>query len=131
MVGSRGAQKAERVTITFTPDADERTVLNVPSTFSPANRAYQWRRLEQMNYMLVPRKITNTEVQIDLFLDPQRKGKLSAKLVEKVAQDLVNEKIHSEWKGLRLAGISHPTVAKPPQKTFVRGTIEEILGSTL
>jgi hypothetical protein len=131
MVGSRGAQKVERVTITFTLNADERNFPTVPSTFSAADRSYQWRRLVQMNYMLVPRKISNTEVQIDMFLSPQKKGRVAAKEVEKAVQGLIDEKMHTEWKGLRLMGISRPTFAKPPQKAVIRGTIEEILGSTL
>lgn len=131
MVGSRGAQKVERVTITFTPSTDERTFPHVPSTFSAADRSYQWRRSDQMNYMLVPRKISNTEVQIDVFLNPQKKGKVAAKEVEKVVKGIINEKIQTEWKGLRLMGISRPTFAKPPQKSIIRGTIEEILGSSM
>jgi hypothetical protein len=131
MVGSRGARKVERVTITFTPNADERNFPTVPSTFSVVDRSYQWRRSVQMNYMLVPRKISNSEVQIDVFLTSQKKGKVAAKEVEKVVQGIINEKIHTEWKGLRLMGISRPTFARPPQKSVIRGTIEEILGSTM
>ena len=84
-----------------------------------------------MNYMLVPRKISNTEVQVDIFLNPQRKGKISAKEIEKVVQGIVKEKMHTEWKGLKLIGMSRPSFAKPPHKAIVRGTIEEILGSSL
>ncbi len=130
MVGSRGPVKAERVTITFVPSGDERNLPRVPTTFSSSDRSYQWRRMEQLNYMLVPRKISNAEVQVDLFLNPVKKGKIPAKEIERVVQSLVNEKSQTEWKGLRLTGISRPTVAKPPQKTIVRGTIEEILGSS-
>ena len=81
--------------------------------------------------MLVPRKISNAEVQVDIFLSPQKKGKMAAKEVEKFVQGIVSEKMRTEWKGLRLMGMSRPTFAKPPQKSVVRGTIEEILGSSL
>lgn len=131
MVGPRGAQKVERVTITFTRKTDEKSFPNVPSTFSAVDRSYQWRRSEGLNYMLVPRKISNAEVQVDLFLSPHKKGKMATKEVEKVVLGIVKEKIHTEWKGLQLMGISRPTFAKPPQKSIVRGTIEEILGSSL
>ena len=131
MVGSRGPAKAERVTITFMPTGDERNLPHVPTTFSSSIRSYQWRRLEQLQYMIVPRKISNIEFQVDLFLSPLKKGKLGAKDVERIVQALMTEYSQTEWKGLRLTGISRPTVAKPPQKTIVRGTIEEILGSTL
>ncbi len=131
MVGPRGPAKAERVTITFMPVGDERNLPNVPTTFSSSIRSYQWRRLEQLQYMIVPRKITNTEFQVDLFLSPQKKGKLGSKDVERIVQTLMSEKSQTEWKGLRLTAISRPTVAKPPQKAIVRGTIEEILGSAI
>ena len=131
MNGSRPPVKAERVTLTFTTTGDEKAVTNVPSTFSTSDRAYQWRRGEQMHYMIVPRKITNAEVQVDVFLNPQKKGKLGSKDVERVVRNLVNEKQEAEWKGLRLANIGRPTVAKPPQKMIVRGTIEEILGAVV
>jgi hypothetical protein len=49
----------------------------------------------------------------------------------KLVQGFVEEKIQSEWKGLRLGSISRPTLAIPPRKSFVRGTIEEILGNSL
>jgi hypothetical protein len=39
--------------------------------------------------------------------------------------------MHTEWRGLKLGGISRATAAQPPDKTFVRGTIEEILGANL
>jgi hypothetical protein len=131
MITARGPLKAGRVTITFSPVGDERIPPNVPSTFSVSDRSYQWRRLEQMNYMIVPRKISNSEVQVDIFLTPQKKGKLATKELERAAQLLVDEKISTEWKGLRLTGIGRPTIAKPPQKSIVRGTIEEILGTSL
>lgn len=131
MHGSRPPLKAERVTLTFTTTGDEKTVTNVPSTFSVSDRSYQWRRSEQMNYMIVPRKITNAEVQVDVFLNPQKKGKLGSKDVERVVRNLVSEKLDGEWKGLHLASIGRPIVAKPPQKIIVRGTIEEILGAVI
>ena len=131
MVLSRGPHKVERVTITLVPTADERSFRNVPSTFSTANRSYEWRRSEQMNYMIVPKRISSTEIQVDLFVNPPKKGKLQHKAVQKVVQKFVKEKIQSEWRGLKLAGISRPTAATPPHKSLVRGTIEEMLGTTL
>ena len=131
MVGTRGPVKAERVTMTFLPTGDERNLPKVPSTFSSSDRSYQWRRMEQLSYMLVPRKISNSEVQVDLFLNPLKKGKISAKEIERVVHSLVEAMSQTEWKGLRLTGISRPTIAKPPQKAIVRGTIEEILGSNI
>ena len=131
MVGPRGPAKAERVTITFMPIGDERNLPNVPTTFSTSVRSYQWRRMEQLHYMIVPRKISNSEFQVDLFLSPLKKGKFAPKDIERIVQTLMSEKSQTEWKGLRLTAISRPTVAKPPQKTIIRGTIEEILGSTL
>jgi len=131
MVGSRGPVKAERVTMTFTPVGDERSLPRVPTTFSSSDRSYQWRRMEHVSYMLVPRKISNSEVQVDLFLNPLKKGKIPTKEIERVVKSLVSEKSQTEWKGLRLTNVSRPTVAKPPQKTIIRGTIEEILGSSV
>jgi hypothetical protein len=131
MVLSRGAQKVERVTITLVPTADERSFRNVPSTFSPTNRLYEWRHSAEINYMLVPKKISSSEILVDLFVNPAKKGKALSRDLSKLVHTFVQKKIESEWKGLKLGGISRPTSAVPPQKTFVRGTIEEMLGADL
>jgi hypothetical protein len=131
MVLSRGAQKVERVTITLVPTADERSFRNVPSTFSPTNRSYEWRHSADISYMLVPKRISSSEIQVDLFVNPVKKGKIVLRDLPKVIQSFVQKKIESEWKGLKLGSISRPTAAVPPQKTFVRGTIEEMLGANL
>jgi hypothetical protein len=131
MVLSRGAQKVERVTITLVPTADERSFHNVPTTFSPTNRSYEWRHSSEISYMLVPKKISSSEILVDLFINPAKKGKLLARDLPKIVQSFVQKKIESEWRGLKLGGISRPTAAIPPQKAFVRGTIEEMLGADL
>jgi len=131
MVLSRGAQKVERVTITLVPTADERSFHNVPSTFSPTNRSYEWRHSSDMSYMLVPKKISSSEILVDLFVNPVKKGKIVIRDVPKLIHNFVQKKIDSEWRGLKLGGISRPTSAVPPQKTFMRGTIEEMLGANL
>lgn len=128
---SRGAHKIERVTVTLVPTSDDRSFRHVPSTFSATNRTYGWRRAEQMDYMIVPVRISSNEIKVDLFVNTPKKGKLQSRNVQRVVQEFVKEKIESEWRGLKLAGISRPTVATPPQKSFVRGTIEEMLGSNL
>jgi len=131
MASSHGASKTERVTITLLPTADERSFRNVPTTFSPANRSYEWRRAEHMSYMLVPRKISSSEIQVDLFVTPPKGGKLQAKNLPKVVQNFVRGKMESEWRGLKLGSIGKPSTAVPPQKSFIRGTIEEMLGANL
>jgi len=131
MVMSRGAHKYERVTITLVPTADERSFHHVPTTFSPADRTYAWRHFEKIEYMIVPRKISNKEIKIDMFVDPQISGKGSAALVQKMIKNFVNSKIGTDWVGLRLAGISRASAAAVPEQTFRRGTIEEILGAQL
>jgi hypothetical protein len=131
MVLSRGAQKVERVTITLVPTADERSFHNVPSTFSRTNRSYEWRHSAEISYMLVPKRISSSEIQVELFVSPLKKGKIVMRDLPKVILSFVQKKIESEWKGLKLGSISRPTAAVPPQKTFVRGTIEEMLGANL
>jgi len=131
MAPSHGISKTERVTITLLPTSDERSYRNVPTTFSVSNRSYEWRSTEQMRYMLVPRKISSSEIQVDLFVGPPKGGKLQSKSLTKVVQDFVRGKIESEWRGLKLGNIGKPTTAVPPQRSFVRGTIEEMLGANL
>ena len=131
MVHARGIQKFERVTITLVPTADERSFRHVPSTFSKTNRTYGWRHFEQMDYMIVPKRISSNEIKVDIFVDPTTKRKLQGLDVQKVVTDFVKTKIHSEWAGLKLGNISRATVASPPDQTFHRGTIEEILGANL
>jgi hypothetical protein len=130
MVLARGSHKFDRVTITFVPTADEASFHHVPSTFSPTNRTYGWRHSQQIDYMIVPRKISSNEIKVDMFVDPTKRLKSGVDL-QKAVQSLVKAKIQSEWQGLKLAGISRATVAAPPEQKFARGTIEEILGATL
>jgi hypothetical protein len=131
MASGRGAHKVEHVTVTLVPKGDERAVFQVPSTFDRLERTYGWRRTQKLEYMIVPTKISSTEVRVELFLNPQKRGRIEPKEMLKLAQGFVEEKIQSEWKGLRLGSISRPTLAIPPRKSFVRGTIEEILGNSL
>jgi hypothetical protein len=131
MVLSRIAQKVERVTVTLVPTSDERGYRNVPSTFSTTHRSYEWRRSENMSYMIVPKRISNKEIEVEMFVNPAKKGKLNAKVMQKLVQEFVAEKIESEWRGLRLGGISKASIAAPPEKMFIRGTIEEMLGTNL
>lgn len=131
MVPSRGNQKFERITITLVPTADERSFKHVPSTFSKTNRTYSWRHYGQMDYMIVPKKISSNEIKVDIFVDPQTKRKIQPTEIQKAVASLVDAKIHSEWTGLKLGNISRATVAAPPDQTFHRGTIEEILGAKL
>ena len=131
MVVSRGTQKFDRVTITLVPTSDERSFRHIPSTFDRTNRTYAWRHFERIDYLIVPTKISNREVKIDMFVGSMGKGKSHAASLHKVVQNLVKTKIESEWQGLKLVGISRPTIATPPEQTFSRGTIEEILGTNL
>lgn len=128
---SRGPQKVERVTITLVPTSDDRGFRHVPSTFSPANRTYGWRKFDQIGYMIVPKKINNHEIKVDIFVELLKKGKAQISSVQKFVQDFVNSKIQTEWHGLKLGSISRATEAEPPNKTFKRATIEEILGAKL
>jgi hypothetical protein len=131
MVLSRATHKFERVTITLVPTADESSFRYVPSTFRTTDRTYGWRHFEQLEYMLVPTKITSHEIKVDMFVGLSKRGKPHPGSIQKIVQSFVKEKIHTEWRGLRLGGISRATSAQPPDQTFVRGTIEEILGANL
>ncbi len=131
MVHSRVEQKFDRVTITFVPTADERSFRHVPSTFNVAHRTYGWRHAERMQYMIVPKKISSGEIQVELFLSPLGKGKLQARNLLKVVEGFVKDKIETDWRGLKLSSIGRVTSAIPPRGSIVRGTIEEILGSSL
>lgn len=131
MASARGAHKVEHVTITLVPKGDERAVFHVPSTFDHLERTYGWRRTQSLEYMIVPTKISSSEVKVELFLNPQKRGKIQSREMVKLVENFVEEKIQSEWRGLRLGSISRPTLAIPPRKSFVRGTIEEILGNSL
>jgi len=127
----RGSQKFERVTVTLVPTTDERSFRHIPSTFSPSNRTYAWRHYEKIEYMLVPRKISHSEIKVDIFLDLVKKRRMNDSSIQKFVQEFVNAKIQTDWKGLRLGAIGRPIVAEPPNKTFKRSTIEEILGANL
>lgn len=131
MVTARGPHKVERVTITFVPTSDEQSFRHIPSTFRPATRTYAWQRVEQMEYLIIPKKITNSEIVVDLFFDPIRRGKAGQASLQKVVHGFIKAKIQSEWHGLKLANVSRVTMANPPEQRFQRGTIEEILGARL
>ena len=131
MVVSRDPHRYERVTITLIPTADESSFKRVPSTFSATNRTYSWRHFEQIDYMIVPRSVSNNEVKVDMFVDPLKLGRSHAANIQKVVQQFVKTKMQTSWKGFKLGGISKPANVAPPEETFKRGTIEEILGSNL
>ncbi len=125
------SQKVERITISLVPTGDEASFENVPTTFSSLHRSYEWRRAAQMKYMIVPRKVSSNEVLVDFFVDLQTKGANAAKTATRLVENFVQHKIGSEWKGLKLGMLGRPVAALPPQKTFVRGTLEEMLGAKL
>jgi hypothetical protein len=129
MAIAREPHRTERVTITLVPRSDERILPNIPSTFNRIERTYSWRTAGSLNYMLVPTKISSGEIKVDLFLDPLKRGKLQARGLQKAIQEFVNDKIQTEWRGLKLESISRPIMAAPPSDAIVRGTIEEILGT--
>jgi hypothetical protein len=84
-----------------------------------------------MEYLIVPRRITNKEVKIDLFVGVSLKGKVSDAQLHRMIQGFVSEKIRTDWTGLKLVGIGRVSSAAPPDETYRRGTIEEILGARL
>jgi len=131
MALSRGTQKFDRLTITLVPTSDERSFRNVPSTFSAANRTYVWRQTAELSYMLVPKKISSQEIKVDIFLHAVKHKKNHATDLQRLVQDFVKEKIQSDWRGLKFAGISRAPAATSPSERFSRGTIEEILGARL
>lgn len=131
MLSPRGGQKFGRVTVTLVPSSDERAYRSVPSTFNATDRSYRWRRAQSLSYMIVPKRVTSARIEVDVFVDSTKKGKTPAKDVQKVVQDLVKSMIETEWKGLRFGGIGRAGTAVPPQKSLVRGSIEDILGVAL
>lgn len=131
MALSRGTQKFDRLTITLVPTSDERSYRNIPSTFNVVNRTYAWRQLAQLSYMIVPRRVSHSEIKVDIFLDPQKRSKTPAATLHKLVHEFIEEKIQSEWRGLKLGGISRVAAAMPPAPVANRGTIEEILGASL
>jgi hypothetical protein len=78
--------------------------------------------------MIVPRKISSVRLEVDVFVNAGKKGKLHGKDVQKVVHDLFENRVAGDWKGLRLDTVGRPTAAVPPEKSLVRGSIEDILG---
>jgi rRNA maturation protein Nop10 len=128
MMKASGSHKVDRYTLTLVPTSDERGLRNVPSTFSPADRTYGWKHFDQIEYMLVPRRIANDEVKVDIFVELPKRTKVD---LQKTIQAFVAAKIRSDWHGLRLGSIARASEAEPPSETFKRATIEEILGARL
>jgi len=128
MLSPRGGQKFGRVTVTLVPSSDDRSFRSVPSTFNATDRSYRWRRAQSINYMIVPKRVTSARIEVDVFVDSAKKGKTASKDVQKVVQDFVKSMIETEWKGLKFGGIGKAGTAVPPQKSLVRGSIEDILG---
>jgi hypothetical protein len=131
MVLAHGPQKVERVTITLVPDKSAEEPFAIPSTFNKIERTYGWKRAARLEYMIVPTRISSEGVKVDLFFSPSRGARLQARQMLKAVEEFVEQKVGSEWQGLRLAGIGKPSLAAPPTKMFVRGTIEDMLGAPL
>lgn len=130
MAPSHEAHKVERVTITLVPEGNERSFFQVPSTFNRVERTYTWRHHESLTYMLVPTKISSKEIKVDLFVEQHGRGKGHSQSIQQLVQAFVKAKVHTEWRGLRLENISRATTAAPPERSVIRGTIEEILGTS-
>ncbi|HUI64120.1 MAG TPA: hypothetical protein VL126_04710 [Bacteroidota bacterium] len=128
MLPSHGAHKFDRVTVTLLSTEDDRSFRSVPSTFSLTNQTYQWKKGESVNYMIVPRRVTGAKIEIDVFLEAAKGGKLQKASLQKVVQDLLKGKIASEWKGLKLGAVGRAGSAVPPRRSLLRGSIEDILG---
>jgi len=128
-MSTRASHKYERVTLTFVPTSDERSFRHIPTTFRSTDRTYEWRHFEKLDYMMVPRKISNKEIKVDMFVELQAKGKGAQ--TQKLIENFVSAKIRTDWLGLKLAGISKASAAAPPEHDYRRGTIEEILGAQL
>ena len=128
MVLAHGPQKVERVTITLVPDKSAEKPFAIPSTFNKIERTYGWKRSARLDYMIVPTRISSDSVKVDLFFSPSRGARPQTRHMLKAVQEFVEQKVGSEWEGLRLADIGKPTLAAPPTKMFVRGTIEDMLG---
>lgn len=131
MAAARGALKIERVTVTLVPQGDARGTLRVPSTYSSIQRTYNWRRTADMQYMIVPTRVSSKEIQVDFFVNVAGLPRQKMKDLQKTLRGFVEEMLDSEWKGLRLGAIGKPAAAIPPRESIVRGTIEDILGSTI
>ncbi len=127
---SRGTHKVECVRVTFVPTDDDQGFRNIPTTFSASSRTYGWKRIHEMEYLIVPKKISSSQIVVEMFVDA-KKGKVTAAQAQKAVERFVNEKVGSEWQGLKLARIGRVSSAVPPERRFVRGTIEEILGANL
>ena len=130
MATVRAPHKVERVTVKLIPTSNERSFKHIPSTFSPARRMYNWRHFENGDYMLVPRKVSHSEIQVDIFVDLATK-KVSEAGLRKVVQEFVIARIEKDWDGLKLSSLGRPIEAEPPSKAFKRSTIEEIMGVRL
>ena len=105
--------------------------MRIPTTFDTNARTYGWKHSSRMDYMIVPRRISSSEIKVDIFITAPRGGRMASRDVQKVVQNFVQSKIASEWRGLVLGEISRPTSVVPPTKSIVRGTIEDMLGVSL
>jgi hypothetical protein len=131
MTAARGASKVERVTVTLVPLGDARGTLRVPSTYSNLERTYHWRRAADLEYMIVPTRVSSKEVQVDFFINVKTLARQRTKDLQKTLRGFVEGMLDTEWRGLKLGTIGKPTAALPPRESIVRGTIEDILGGSI
>lgn len=131
MAAARGALKVERVTVTLVPHGDQRGTLRVPSTYSSIQRTYNWRRAADLEYMIVPTRVSSKEVQVDFFVNVGGLARQKVRDLQKTLRGFVEEMLDTEWKGLKLGTIGKPSAAIPPREAIVRGTIEDILGGSI
>jgi hypothetical protein len=131
MTAARGASKVERVTVTLVPQGDARGTLRVPSTYSNLQRTYHWRRAADLEYMIVPTRVSNKEIQVDFFINMKTLARQKTKDLQKTLRGFVEGMLDTEWRGLKLGTIGKPIAALPPRESIVRGTIEDILGGSI
>jgi hypothetical protein len=128
MTLSRPVAKYERVTVTLVPETTDRSLLQIPTTYNPLVRNYSWKSHDKMQYMLVPTRISNREIKIDVFVESKGRGRVGGKDIQVMVEHFVRSKIAHEWRGLRFGSVGKAMEAEPPSRAVVRGSIEEILG---
>jgi hypothetical protein len=131
MTAARGTSKVERVTVTLVPQGDMRGTLRVPSTYSNLQRTYHWKRAADLEYMIVPTRVSSKEIQVDFFINVKTLARQKTKDLQKTLRGFVEGMLDTEWRGLKLGTIGKPIAALPPREAIVRGTIEDILGGSI
>lgn len=93
----RSCALCEKVVANFQAKGALKTLLDLPNTFEASSKKYLWKHHDLMEYSLIPRSITPTGGEVDLYICMDE-DELDDVDVDEYAHQFLKETILPAWK---------------------------------